>query len=432
MASPSASAPGGAARGARRFGPGSRAQPVSVHDVRRQDMRVTVDAIGIMTASNTAVVRPQVSGVLQALAVQEGQQVKAGQVLARIDPRSFAAALSQAEGALARDKAQLDNARADLARYRDLLAKDAIARQQLDTQEALVHQLEGTVRADQAGVDTARLQLSYASVTAPIAGRVGLKQTDVGNVVGPGDTNGIVSIAQTHPIALLFSVPSANLPKLVAQLRAGKPVPVQAWDRDGKVRLATGRLATIDNAIDPTTDSIKLKAIFPNEDDALFPNQAVSVKLQVDRLADALVVPPAAVLRGAQGFFVYVVNADQSVSSRVVKPGPVDGDAMAVEGDLKPGETVVIDGVDRLRDGAKVEVIPADPGKRAGAQPVAPGASGASAPGDRAGFLSRLPPDVAEKVRKMTPEERRDWFRQQRGQAGGQSGGQSGGVAASR
>jgi multidrug efflux system membrane fusion protein len=357
--------------GGRRFAGAKGVQPVSVQSVRRQGIRVSVNAIGSITALNTAVVHAQVSGVLQSLSFKEGQQVRAGQSLAQIDPRALQAALSQAEGALARDKAQLDNALIDLDRYRGLLAKDAIPKQQLDTQEALVRQLEGTVKADQGAVDSARVQLSYTRVTAPISGRVGLKQVDLGNVVQPGDANGIVSITQTQPISLLFALPAAHVPQITARLRAGASIPVEAWERGGKRLLAVGRVDTVDNAIDPSTDTIKVKAVFPNRDEALFPNQAVSVTLQLDVLNDAIAVPQAAVLRGAQGFYVYIVNADNTVSTRVVTPGAVDEGWMAVEGPLMPDEKVVIDGTDRLREGARVELIAADPKQRAGAN--APG-----------------------------------------------------------
>ena len=431
---PGGGAPGGGAAtgpGGRRFGGANPVQPVSVETVRRQDIRVTVNAIGSIAASNTATVRPQVTGVLQSLLFKEGQQVQAGQPLAQIDPRAFQAALGQAEGTLARDKAQLDNARVDVVRYRDLLSKDGIPKQQLDTQEALVRQLEGTVKTDQAAVDNARLQLSYARVTAPIAGRVGLKQADLGNVVTPSDTNGIVTVTQTRPIALTFAVPAANVPLINARLRANENVPVEARDQSGKTRLAVGRVSTLDNAIDASTDTIKVKALFANTDDALYPNQAVSVILQLSTLKDALVVPPPAVLRGAQGFYVYVVNADNSVSTRVVKPGPVDGNAMAVEGPLQPGDKVVVDGADRLRDGAKVEVIASDPTKRPGADAPAGGSRrgatspGASSPpaadgngGQRQRGMDNLPPEVAEKLKAMSPEERRAWFQKQREEGG--------------
>jgi multidrug efflux system membrane fusion protein len=460
-AAPGASAASAPAGGGRRFGGGSGVQPVSVQAVRRQDVRVSLNAIGSIAASNTAVVHAQVSGVLQSLNFQEGQQVRAGQALAQIDPRAFQASLHQAEGALARDQAQLDNARTDIERYRGLLSRDAIPRQQFDTQEALVRQLEGTVRVDQAAVDSARLQLSYSRVTAPIGGRAGLKQADLGNVVQPADANGIVSITQTRPIAMLFSVPAAHLPLMAARLRAHEALAVEAWDRSGKQRLAVGRVATLDNAIDPATDTIRVKALFANADDALFPNQSVSVVMQLDTVADTLAVPQAAVLRGAQGFYVYVVDGDGTVATRVVKPGAVDAGWMAVEGALEAGERVVIDGVDRLRAGTRVEVIAADPGQRAGAS-AAPGggrrgqrgdAASGGASGARAGagaasrpargqadaasgpgagpataaasggprppWMDRLPPEVADRLMKMSPDERREWMRKRREERSG-------------
>lgn len=335
-------------------------QPVSVQTVQRRDLRVTVQAIGTITALNTAVVRAQVSGVLQSLHFKEGAQVTQGQQLAQIDPRSFEASLRQAEGTLARDQAQLDNARMDLARYRELLRQDAVAKQQLDTQEALVRQLDGTVRADQGAVQNARLQLSYTRVTAPISGRAGLKQADLGNIVQTSDANGIVSITQTRPIALIFAVPSAHLTALSTPLSAHKALTVEAWERGGGTKpLAVGTVATMDNAIDPSTDTIKVKALFPNQDDALFPNQSVNVVLELGRLPQALAVPQAAVLRGAQGFYVYMVGADGTVHVRGVQPGPSDGGWTAVQGALQPGERVVVDGTDRLREGAKVEVVAA-------------------------------------------------------------------------
>lgn len=395
------------AGGGRRFAGANAVQPVSVQAARRQDIRVSVNAIGSISALNTAIVHAQVSGVLQSLNFKEGQQVRAGQVLAQIDPRAFLAALNQAEGGLLRDKAQLDNARIDFDRYRGLLAKDAIPKQQLDTQVALVRQFEGTVQADQGTVDSARVQLSYTRVTAPISGRLGLKQVDLGNVVQPGDANGIISITQTQPISLVFAVPAAHVPLITTRLRAGAAIPVEAWDLGGNQQLAVGRVATVDNAIDPSTDTIKVKAVFPNADDALFPNQAVSVTLQLDVLPDVIAVPQAAVLRGAQGFYVYVVNADNTVSTRVVTPGAVDAGWMAVEGALKPDEKVVIDGTDRLREGAKVDLIATDPKQRAGAN-AAPGADA------RPHRMNPLSPEQAEKVKAMSPDERRAWFRAQR------------------
>lgn len=369
---------------------GGPAQAVSAAPVRRQDVRVMVAAIGSMAASNTAVVRAQVSGVLQSLNFREGQQVEAGQPIAQIDPRAFAAAAQQADGALARDKAQLAGAQVDLLRYRDLLSKDAIPKQQLDTQEALVHQLEGTTQVDEAALATARLQLTYAKVVAPISGRAGLKQADLGNLVQPGDPNGIVSITQTRPITLTFAVPAVHVTALMQQLRGKQAIPVEVWDSAGRQRLAVGRVDTLDNAIDASTDTIRVKALFANDDDALFPNQAVSVRLQLDVLKDALVVPQAAVQRGAKGFYVYALGADQTVSVRPVVQGAVDGDQVAVTGPLEAGEQVVVDGVDRLHEGSKVDVIGnADPAAApaaaaAGDHPhrhaKAPAASGTAGP----------------------------------------------------
>lgn len=413
-------APG--AGGGGRFGGAGRTQPVSVDKVRRQDVPVRVRAIGTITASDTATVRAQVSGVLLSLGFAEGEQVRQGQLLAQIDPRVFQAAVAQAEGVLARDKASLDNARVDLLRYQELQGKDAIARQQVDTQAALVRQLEGTVKTDEANLQNARLQLSHTRVSAPVAGRAGLKQVDAGNMVQPGDSNGIVVITRTRPIALLFAVPSAHVGAIMAGLRNKKPMAVEAWDRSGSTRLAIGKVATVDNAIDPSTDTLKVKALFPNQDDALFPNQTVSVRLQLDTLADALTVPSAALLKGAQGAYVWVVDGEGAVHARVITPGVVDGDRTAFEGPLQEGETVVIDGVDRLREGAKVEVIASDPAARVAnrVRPPRAGASGAAGAADggaasgRPAWLDRVAPEMREKLRAMTPEERRAWFQQNR------------------
>ena len=355
------SPPGGpgnpAGQGGKRNGFGGGVQAVSIGSVQRQDVRVTASAIGTINAANIAVVRTQVTGVLQSLNFREGQQVKAGQWLAQIDPRAFQAQVGQAQGALARDQAQLDNARADLGRYQDLFTKDGISKQQLDTQLALVHQLEGTVQADRGTVDAAQLQVTYARVVAPISGRAGLKQADLGNIVQTSDTNGIVSIAQTQPAALTFSVPASVLPQITGKLSNHETLRVVALDKSSGKPLAQGKVSSIDNAIDSTTDTIKIKALFPNKDDALFPNQTVSVVLQLDTQKDALTVPQAAVLRGAQGFYVYVVNTDNTVTPVTVQPGTVDKGQMAITGALEVGQKVVIDGVDRLRSGAKVEII---------------------------------------------------------------------------
>ena len=334
--------------------------PVSAAQVKRMDMNISVQALGTMTAMNTAVVRSQVDGVLKSLRFTEGQQVQSGQLLAEIDARAFDAQLNQALGQLARDNAQLLNAQLDLQRYQDLLKKDAIARQQVETQAALVSQLQGTVQADQAQVDTARLQLSYTRVTAPISGRLGLKQAELGSLVRAGDANGLVSITQTQPMAVVFAVPEMHVPLIMRKLKTGQALTVQSCDRELKQKLANGRVSTTDNAIDVATGTLKLKASLDNRDGQLFPNQFAQIELQLDTLKNTLAVPTASVQRGAQGNFVLVVQDDGTVKSVAVQLLSVQDDWQAVKTDeLKEGDSVVTDGADRLRSGSKVEVVKA-------------------------------------------------------------------------
>jgi multidrug efflux system membrane fusion protein len=334
--------------------------PVSTDLVKRMDMVLHVQALGTMTAMNTAIVRSQVDGVLKSLRFTEGQQVQVGQLLAEIDPRAFEAQLNLALGQLARDNAQLLNAQLDLQRYQDLLKKDAIARQQVETQAALVAQLQGTVQADQANVDAARLQLSYTRVTAPISGRLGLKQAELGSLVRAGDANGLVTITQTQPMAVVFAVPEMHVPLIMRKLKSGQTLPVQAWDRERKQRLASGRVNTTDNAIDVATGTLKLKASLDNRDGQLFPNQFAQIELQLDTLKNTLVVPTASVLRGANGSMVLVVQADSTVNAVPVQLLSTQDDWQAVQSDaLKEGDSVVTDGADRLRSGSKVEVVKA-------------------------------------------------------------------------
>lgn len=405
-----AGGPGSAARkpagGPGRFG-GGGVQPVSVGTVQRGDVRVVVSAIGTMSARATAVVRAKVSGELTSVRFKEGDEVRAGQVLAEIDARSYQAALSQAQGTLQRDQALLKNAQLDLKRYQDLLARDSIASQQVDTQAALVRQLEGTVASDQAQVDAARLQLSYTQVIAPFAGRLGLRQADKGNVVGPSDANGIVTINQVRPMDAAFSVPEAHLPQMRRRLAAGEELPVELWDRDARRQLAKGRVVALDNAIDTATGTIKVKAAFANEDGALYPNQFVNVRLQVNLLESVLTVPATAV----QNNYVYLVQEDSTVTQRRIRVGVTDGDRVSIEGELREGEQVVTDGIDRLREGAKVAVIDAGAVTRAdqAAQDQA---------AQRRAFIASLPPDVREKLQKMSPEERRAFLRERRAQMG--------------
>ena len=403
-ASPAA-APASGGRSPGRFSAGGQVQPVSVGVVRRQDMRVMVHAIGTMSARATAVVRAKVGGELTALHFKEGQQVKAGQLLAQIDPRSYQAALGQVQGTLQRDQALLRNAQLDWQRYKELLAQDSIATQQVDTQAALVRQLEGTVAAGQAQLDAARLQLGYTRITAPISGRLGLRQADRGNMVGPADTNGIVTINLVQPIDAAFAVPEAHLASIQQRLAEGAELPVELWDREQKRRLARGRLSALDNAIDPNTGTIKVKASFANDDGVLFPNQFVNVRLQLNRLPNALTVPGTAVQNNA----VYLVQPDGTVTQRRIRVGVTDGDRVSVEGDLNDGDQVVTDGLDRLREGARVAVIDASAATRADEAAQDAGVR-------RAALLRSLTQAERDKLATMAPDERRAFLRARRTQ----------------
>ncbi len=347
------SAPGSFGKG----GDAARVLPVVAEPVRRGTLDVYLDALGTVTPRSLVTVKPRVDGQLMKVHFAEGQNVKAGDLLAEIDPRPFTVALAQAQGQLAKDEAQLANARVDLERYRMLLTQDSIAKQQVDTQEALVRQYEGTLQADRAAVDSARLQLSYARVSAPISGRVGLRQVDPGNVVRAADANGIVVIAQVQPIAVLFPIPEDNLPLVMQRLAHKEPTVVEAWNREGKVKLATGTLVTADNQIDTATGTVKMKAEFANADAALFPNQFVNVRMHTQTLVDATLVPSAAIQRGAPGTFVYAVKDDHTVRVAPVKLGPVQGDVTVVSSGVDPGTLVVVDGADKLREGARVDLV---------------------------------------------------------------------------
>lgn len=346
--------------------------PVVTATVTTGDMPITLIGLGTVTPLATVTVQSQISGQITHIAFKEGQAVRQGDALIQIDPRPYQVALEQAEGALIRDKALLANAKVDLTRYQTLFSQDSIAQQQVATQQALVTQDEGTVKTDQAQIDAAKLNLVYCHITAPIAGRAGLQQVNVGNYVTPAEPNGLVVLTQLKPITVVFTLPEDQIPPLLAQLHAGNKLSVTAYDRSHTVKLATGSLQSIDSQIDTTTGTLRLKAIFPNNDETLFPQQFVNVDLLLDTLHGASLIPQAGVQRGAPGTFVYVVNDDQTVSVRNVTLGPGDATNVSITQGLKPGEVVVVDGADKLKDGAKVLLRTEDgagtPAQSAGAQ----------------------------------------------------------------
>lgn len=320
------------------------------------DIPVYLTGLGTVTAFNTVTVRSRVDGTLVDVAFREGDYVHEGDLLAQIDPRQYQVQLDQAEGQMARDQAQLKAAKANLARFRDLAADGFVATRDVDDQAAQVGLYAGSLQVDQAAIDNAKLLLSYTRVTAPISGRIGLRLVDVGNMVRTGDNNGLVVITQVEPIAVLFTIPEDELRPVLAKLRAGESLVTEAFDRSGRTKLATGELLTADNQIDQATGTTRLKAVFPNTDGALFPNQFINARLLLDTKRDVVIVPEAAVQRGPQGLFVYVVKADQTVEVRQVTLGPTAGGDAAIASGLRAGETVVVDGIDKLRAGSRVEI----------------------------------------------------------------------------
>ncbi len=358
--------PGGARRGA-------PATTVGVATAEQASIPIVLDALGTVTPQASVRVRPQVSGVMQKVLFKEGQMVKAGELLATIDPRQFELALQQAAGQRQRDEAQLDSARVTLQRFQTLLSQDSIARQEVDSQAALVKQLEGTVVINRANEGAARLNLGYTRVVAPVSGRVGLRAVDIGNVVSPSDANGIALITQVTPIDVVFAIPQDQVGELQQTAASGAPMKVTALDRTRSTVLDTGVFASLDNQVDTTTGTVKAKARFANSKLTLFPSQFVNIRVEVRTIDNAVVVPVTALRLGASGDYVYVLNgAERTVSLRLVKRGPATVDKVVIASGLKAGERVITEGADRLKDGARV-VLPGD----------APGAGGAGRQGRR-------------------------------------------------
>jgi multidrug efflux system membrane fusion protein len=429
----------GKGAGGRKGGPfGPQTMPVGTATAKIADVPIYLNGLGSVTPVATVTVKARVDGQLQKINFREGQIVKAGETLAELDPRPFQVVVTQAQGTLNRDQALLANARVDLDRYKKLVEQDSIATQQLDTQKALVDQYVGTVLGDRGNLDSAKLQLSYTKITAPVGGRIGLRQVDVGNMIHASDTNGVVVITQLQPIDVVFSVPEANVQRLMKRIVSGATLPVDAWDRDSKVKLADGTLLTVDNQIDVSTGTVKLKARFTNAAYELFPNQFVNARLLLDVQKGATVIPPAAVQRGAQGFYVYVLDpADNTVSARTVKTGVSQGEMVAITDGIKVGEVVVVDGTDKLREGAKVEPVARD-----GAVVAAP-AGGAARQGGGAGGTpeekqkrweaakKRIDAgEFGEEIKKLPEEEQKAKLlemRRQRMQQGGGGGPPGGG-----
>ena len=374
------SAPARSGRGRGFAGGGNFVVPVAVAAAHRGDLPVYFNGLGNVTAYNTVTVRSRVDGQIVNVAFKEGQYVHVGDLLVQIDPRPFQVQLEQAQGQLAKDQAQRKDAQVNLERFQLLFKEGVIPQQQLDTQAALVGQFDGAITSDQSQIDNAKLQLSFSHVTAPISGRVGLRLIDPGNIVHATDANGLVLITQLQPIAVLFSLPQDQLPQVNAKLRAGVQLTVEAFNRDNTEKIATGKLLTIDNEIDTTTGTYRLKSVFNNSDNALFPNQFVNVRLFVDTKHDLTIVPSPAIQRGPQGTFVYVVGSDNTVKIRPVTIALTTGNSIGLSSGVDTGDVVVIDGQDKLQDGSRVNPTMATSGSAGPGPSPVPAPPSSSAP----------------------------------------------------
>src|SRR5476651_1108615 len=377
------------------------AQSVGVARAVSSDINVTLNALGTVTPLATATVRPQVGGMLVKLNFTEGQMVKAGDTLAQIDPRPYQAALDQARGQLARDSATLANAKVDLVRYQTLMAQNATSQQTVATQAALVRSTEGIVVSDQANVETARINLGYTNIVSPVAGCAGIHLVDIGNIVQASQSNGIVVVTQLQPMSVLFTIPEDNIGQVMDRVNSGATLPVDAYDRSQTYKITSGTLSAVDTVVDPTTGSVKLRALFDNADNKLFAAQFVNVKLLVDTLHNQIVVPVAAIQRGADGSFVFAVTPDKTVTQRNVKTGVQDGNNIQILSGIKAGDTVVVDGADRLRDGADVE-IPNQTGKIAA--PSGSGEDDAARAARRAQVQAVVAKACGEDLKKFCPD----------------------------
>lgn len=393
-------------------------QPVGVAVAAKGNIDIVLPELGTVTPLATVTVRPQVSGQILRIDLKEGQDVKAGDLLAQIDPRSFQAALDQAKGQLARDSASLANARLDLKRDQALYAAKAVSQQVLDTQAALVKQDEGIVQSDNANVESAQINLGYTRITSPVSGRVGIRQVDVGNFVSAGQTTGIVVVTQLQPMSVIFTVAEDNIGDIVARMAAGDVLTADAYDRSQTTKLASGRLTAVDTQIDTTTGTVKLRALFDNADETLFPNQFVNIRLLVNTLRNQTVIPAAAIQRGAEGTFVYVVKPDHTVAIRTVALGPQQGEMVSIVKGLNVGETVVTDGGDRLRDGGEV-TIPS--GQKVDATVAAaenataiPETAQSSRHAAMLALRRKMTPDECTKLRAMAREDIGAWMRDHR------------------